>query len=112
MEMKGIITSDITTEWKMYCQLLVSKPKSDMKPQLKELTYNDMLKTLFLNLTTIGAICLSTPVTIAFVESFSQMKLIKTRLTSSLNDKSISNLMKIALESPVELVNVWKKRVE
>ena len=46
------------------------------------------------------------------------MKLIKTRLRSSLNDKSLSNLMKIALESPDELtdshleevVNVWNRK--
>ena len=50
--------------------------------------------------------------------SFSQMKLIKTRLRSNLNDKSLSNLMKIALESPVELtdshleeiVDVWNRK--
>ena len=45
------------------------------------------------------------------------MKLIKTRLRSSLNDKSLSNLMKIALESPdeltdshLEVVNVWNRK--
>ena len=89
-----------------------------MKAQLKELASNDMIKTLFPNLSKIGAICLSIPVTTASVErSFSQMKLIKTRL-SSLNDKSLSNLMKIALESPDELtdshleevVNVWNRK--
>ena len=87
--------------------------------QLKELASNDMIKTLFPNLSKIGAICLSIPVTTASVErSFSQMKLIKTRLRSSLNDKSLSNLMKIALESPDELtdshleevVNVWNRK--
>ena len=86
---------------------------------LKELASNDMIKTLFPNLSKIGAICLSIPVTTASVErSFSQMKLIKTRLRSSLNDKSLSNLMKIALESPDELtdshleevVNVWNRK--
>ena len=90
-----------------------------MKAQLKELASNDMIKTLFPNLSKIGAICLSIPVTTASVErSFSQMKLIKTRLRSSLNDKSLSNLMKIALESPDELtdshleevVNVWNTK--
>ena len=90
-----------------------------MKAQLKELASNDMIKTLFPNLSKIGAICLSTPVTTASVErSFSQMKLIKTHLRSSLNDKSLSNLMKIALESPDELtdshleevVNVWNRK--
>ena len=43
---EAIITSDITTEWKTYHQLLVSKPKIDMKAQLKVLASNDMLKTL------------------------------------------------------------------
>ena len=90
-----------------------------MKAQLKELASNDMIKTLFPNLSKIGAICLSIPVTTASVErSFSQMKLIKTCLRSSLNDKSLSNLMKIALESPDELtdshieevVNVWNRK--
>ena len=90
-----------------------------MKAQLKELASNDMIKTLFPNLSKIGAICLSIPVTTASVErSFSQMKLIKNRLRSSLNDKSLSNLMKIALESPDELtdshleevVNVWNRK--
>ena len=90
-----------------------------MKAQLKELASNDMIKILFPNLSKIGAICLSIPVTTASVErSFSQMKLIKTRLRSSLNDKSLSNLMKIALESPDELtdshleevVNVWNRK--
>ena len=53
----------------------MSKPKSDnhMKAQLKELASNDMLKTLFPNLTKLGAICRSIPVTTALVESFSQM---------------------------------------
>ena len=90
-----------------------------MKAQLKELASNDMIKTLFPNLSKIGAICLSIPVTTASVErSFSQMKLIKTSFRSSLNDKSLSNLMKIALESPDELtdshleevVNVWNRK--
>ena len=73
-------------------QLIMSKPKDDMKAQLKEFSSNDRLKTLFPNLSKIDAICLAIPVTTATVErSFSQMKLIKTRLRSSLNDKSLSN---------------------
>jgi len=56
---KVIITSDIITEWKTYRQLLASKPKNDMKAQLKELASHDMIKTLFSNLNKIGKICLS-----------------------------------------------------
>ena len=90
-----------------------------MKAQLKELASNETFKTLFPNLNKTGAICLSIPVTTASAErNFSQMKLIKTHLRSSLNDKSLSNLMKIALESPVELtdshleesIDVWSKK--
>ena len=94
---EAFIISDITTEWKTYHQLLVSKPKNDT---IKELASNDMLKTLYPNLSKIGAICFVIPVTTASVErSFS---LIKTRLRS---DRSLSNLMKIALESPAELTD-------
>ena len=104
------ITSDITTEWKTYRQLPVNKPEDNMKLQLKEIASNDMLKTLFSNLSKLATICLSIPVATASVErSFSQMKLIKMRLRSSLNDKSLSHLMKIAIESPAELTVIWKK---
>ena len=73
-------------------------------------------KLFFLTLTKyVGTICLSIPVITASVERFSQMKLIKTRLRSTLND---SNLMKIPLEFPVELtdshleemVDVWNRK--
>ena len=61
----------------------------------------DLTRTLFPNLCKIAQISLSIPVTTASVErSFSQMKLIKTRLCSSLTDKNLSNLMKIAIEAP------------
>ena len=77
----------------MYHQLLVSKPKNDMKAQLKELASSDMHKSLFPNLgkicSYVGEIYLSISVMTASVErSFSQMKLIKTCL-SSLNDKNL-----------------------
>ena len=94
---EAVITSDITTEWKTYRQLLVNKPENNMKSQLKELVCNNMMRTLFPTLCKIATISLSIPVSTASVErSFSQMKLIKTRLRSSLNDKSLSHLMKIA----------------
>ena len=84
-----------------------------------ELVCNDMMRTLFPNLCKIATIRLSIPVSTASVErSFSQMKLIKIRLRSSLNDKSLSHLMKIAIESPAELtdsqleevVDVWNRK--
>ena len=79
----------------------------------------NMMRTLFPNLCKIATINLSIPVSIASVErSFSQMKLIKTRIRSSFNDKSFSHLIKITIESPAELtgshlkevVGVWKRK--
>ena len=90
-----------------------------MSSELKELTDNEMTRTLFPNLCKIAQISLSIPVTTASIErSFSQMKLIKTRLCSSLTDKNLSNLMKIAIEAPDELtdndlqqiIDVWNRR--
>ena len=95
------------------------QPKANMKLQLKELVTNDMLTAMFPNLSTLGNICLSIPVSIASVErSFSQMKLLKTRLRNRLSDSSLSHLMKIAIESPdklsdrdtEEIVNVWNRK--
>ena len=80
---------------------------------------NEMLATMFPNLHTLAKICLCIPVATASVErSFSQMKLIKTRLRSSLKDTSLSHLMKIAIESPnvltdsdlEEIVEVWNRK--
>ena len=78
-----------------------------------------MMKTLFPNLHTIARINLSIPVSTASVErSFLQMKLIITRLRSCLSDKSLSNLMKIAIESPDQLtdqdleqvIDIWQRK--
>ena len=95
------------------------QPKAIMKLQLKELVTNDMLTAMFPNLSTLGNICLSIPVSTASVErSFSQMKLLKTRLRNCLSDSSLLHLMKIAIESPdkrsdsdtEEIVNVWNRK--
>ena len=90
-----------------------------MKLQLKELATNEMLKSMFPNLNTLAIISLSIPVATATVErSFSQMKLIKSRLRNRLSDTSLSHLMKIAIESPdtlqdcdlEEIVDMWNRK--
>ena len=74
---------------------------------------------LFPNLHKKASIGLTIPVSTASVErSFSQMKLIKTRLSNALSDCSLSHLMKIAIEAPEvlsdsdldEVVNVWQRK--
>ena len=78
-----------------------------------------MLVAMFPNLSKIASIGLSIPVSTASVErSFSQMKLIKTRLRNSLSAGNLSHLMKISIESPQkltetnleEIVNIWSRK--
>ena len=77
-----MITDDTHTEWKTYRLFMAKQPKDRMKLQLRELTSNEMLNSMFLNLSKIATISLSIPVATASVErNFSQMKLIKTRFS-------------------------------
>ena len=114
-----LISSELHTEWKTFRHFLAKKPKNDMKTQLKELASNEMLETMFPNLSTLSKICLSIPVGTASVErSFSQMKMIKTRLRNRIGESSLSSLMKIAIESPENLsdndlesiVDIWNRK--
>ena len=92
---------------------MAMKPKANMKSQLTDMVSNDMLTTMFPNLHTIATISLSIPVATASVErSFSQMKLMMTRLRSSSKDTSLSHLMKIAIESPNKLTERNSRSVE
>ena len=92
------MSSDRSTEWKTYRQLL-KQPKDDISMQLKELLTNDMLIALFPYLHKRATICLSIPISTASVErSFSDMKLIKNRLHNRLN--LACPTMKIVFESP------------
>ena len=70
-------------------------------------------------LSTLAKICMTIPVGTASVErSFSQMKMIKTRLRNRLGEDNLSNLMKIAIESPESLgdedleqiMDVWNEK--
>ena len=82
-EKAAIVYSDLSTEWKMYHQLLIKQPKDDISMQLKELLTNDMLIALFPNLHKLATICLSLPISTASVEqSFSDMKLIIAFITT------------------------------
>ena len=98
---------------------MTKQPKDDMGSQLHKLVTNTMLQTMFPNLNTLAHICLTIPVGTASVEqSFSQMKMIKTRLCNRISETSLSHLMKIAIESPEKLsnsdlekiVDVWNKK--
>ena len=102
----AMISTEIRTEWKTFRQLLVKQPQDTTASQLKELVSNYMLKAMFPNLNKIVE------------RSFSQMKMIKTRLRNSLSDCSLSHLIRIAIEAPEvlsesdleEIVDVWQRK--
>ena len=77
-----IASSELSTEWKTYRQLL-RQPKDDISMQLKELLTNGMFVALFPNLHKLATLCLSIPISTASVEqSFSDMKLIIAFVTT------------------------------
>ena len=101
---EALISPEIRTEWKTFRSYLSKQPKGTLYSQLTELTTSDMLRTMFPNISTLANICLSIPVSTASVErSFSQMKLIKTRILNRIGQSSLSYLMKIAIETPEKL---------
>ena len=76
-----------------------------------------MLEIMCPGLSTLANVCLT--IRTASVErSFSQMKMIKTRLRSRLGEDNLSHLMKITIESPEilsdeeleEIVDVWNRK--
>ena len=85
-EKAAIVSSDLSTEWKTYRQLL--QPKDDISMQLKELLTNDMLIALFPNLHKLATICLSIPIPTASAKrSFSDyLRLLKNRLRNCLTE--------------------------
>ena len=57
-EKAAIVSSDLSTEWKTYHQLLIKQLKDDISMQLKELLTNDMVVALFSNLNWQSYACL------------------------------------------------------
>ena len=106
MQKEGLITPELHTEWITFRAFLSKKAEDDIAKQLKELVTNEMLITMFPNLSKIASICLIIPVSTASVErSFSEMKLIKTRLRKSLSEGRLSQLMRIGIEAPEKLID-------
>ena len=101
--MPAVITSssDLPTEWKTFRRYITNQPREDIMEQLKELSTNSMMQTMFPNLRIIANVFLIIPVGTASVErSFSHMEMVKFRLRNLLGEANLLYLMKIALESP------------
>ena len=119
--MPAVITSssDLLTEWKTFRRYITNQPREDIKEQLKELSTNFIMQTMFPNLSILANVFLTIPVGTASIErSFSHMKMVKSRLRNRLGEANLSYLMKIALESPEalsdeeleQIVTVWTRK--
>ena len=94
-----LISPELRTVWKTFHSHLSKQPKGTLCSQLTKLSTDEMLRTIFPNISTLANICLIIAVSIASVErSFSQMKLIKTRIRNCIGQFSFSHLMKIAID--------------
>ena len=59
---KALISSDICTEWKTYWSYLSKQPTGSLHSQLTELSTNEMLISMFPNISTLAKICLAIPI--------------------------------------------------
>ena len=101
---EALISPELQTEWKTFRSYLSKQQKGTLCSQLTELSTDEMLRTIFPNISTLANICLTIPVSTASVErSFSQMKLIKTRIRNRIGQFSLSHLMEIPIETPETL---------
>ena len=89
-------SSDLPTEWKTFRRYITNQPREDIKEQLKELSTNSMMQTMFPNLSIPAKVCLTIPVGTASVEcSFSHMKMVKSHLRNRLGEANLSYLMEL-----------------
>ena len=103
---------ELVSEWKVFrralCkekELLMSSKGQSKCPSLQDLLQSmqttEAYKGIFPQTFNLLYILLALPIGTATVErSFSEMKMIKTRLRNRLSDCNLSNLMKIAVEGP------------
>ena len=69
--MPAVITSssDPPTEWKTFWRYITNQPREDIKEQLKELSTNSMMQTMFPNLSILANVCLTIPVRTALLNA-------------------------------------------
>ena len=107
-------------EWKIFRQILFTNYReSSCSDVLAHLLTNHTLKAGFPNLESLASICVILPVTTATVKrSFSDMKLVKTRLRSRLSEDTLDQAMQVCIEGPEKLsygeletiVEHWKNK--
>ena len=108
-------------EWKIFRRILFTQHRSESGLQKIVTTFlvSSALVAGFPNLASLARLAVVLPVTTATVErSFSDMKLIKTRLRSRLGEETLNHTRRISIEGPDKLnsedldsmIQYWKEK--
>ena len=108
-------------EWKIFHRILFMQHRSESGLQkiVTAVLASSALVAGFPNLASLARLAVVLPVTTATVErSFSDMKLIKTRLRSRLGEETLNHTMQISIEGPDKLnsedldsiIQYWKEK--
>ena len=102
-----ILTQKTQSEWKLFRRLMhLHHKKSSLQQVLSALLSSTTIATSFLNLAKLAAILIVLMVTMAIVEqTFSSMKLIKTRLCNRMGESTLEHTMRIWIKGPDRLSN-------
>ena len=110
-------------EWSSFRQFLSdsvseSKEAASLESVIADLSSNAFAATVYPNMTAMGKICRVVPIHTADVErTFSQLKIIKTRVRNRMLEKTLDSLLRIAIEGPKleefdakRAVDIWAKK--
>ena len=98
-----VVAEDTQTEWKIFRRIMFAnfKEASTTQTVLHSILTSNTLSSGFPNLMKLASIALVIPVTTAAVErSFSDMKLVKTRLRSRMGEDTLDYALRICIEEP------------
>ena len=92
-------------EWKIFRRIMFAKFKKETSPTvLRNVLASDTLSAGFPNLVKLASIAVVLPVTTATVErTFSDIKMVKTRLRSRLGEDTLDYALRICIEGPETL---------
>jgi len=106
-------------EWGCFRQYMYDNYlKLKHRDVIKELCSNKTISSIFPNMSAFAQICRVVPIHTADVErTFSQLKLIKTRIRNRLAETTLDSLLRIAIEGPLpedyplsEAVELWARK--
>ena len=117
-QFNGIVAASLECleEWSSFRRFMKDNCKHlKQREVISNLCCHSSWTTIYPNMSVLAKICRVVPIHIADVErTFSQLKLIKTRVGNRMNEKTLDSLLRIAIEDPsigefplTEAVKLW-----